>query len=351
MSNAVKYLSQIATIFQVLGNQYFSVETLTKDNLRSHPTLGYKISFFIVFVFLTGLTSIFVWLFISENPEAKLEAKNFVTLAIMHSMLIGLILIICVSLVQSFFATRLTKKIFLNAFKIDELCRRDFGYQIDHRAFRNKLFKHYSAIVSFVLISSTILNLYESFFIRPNSFLHIIIGTLPILFLLTPAVKFGFNVELVNLHLETVHKLLQKSLVKPQRFKAIVCVFGRAPQSKAVKEIYAYSVEGKLRTIKNIYNVTAKNAEIVNKSLGLTILTITSVMVIVLTTAGYNIFLSVLGKAPIEKLPSKNEKCENLHDCLSFPFRYNLFICARLHCFVSHRLCLQYNPKSRKFII
>lgn len=151
MKLVVKYFGHCAALFQVFGQQYFSVSTLTSENQKRFPSLKYTLYFIVLLVILTGQMGIFVSIASSESIEEKLTSKTILNYVVTHSMYDGLILIICVSLIQSFITTPLMKKFYLNCFEIARKSEQDFYNSIDHRRIRRKLFRHYIKIKPFLL--------------------------------------------------------------------------------------------------------------------------------------------------------------------------------------------------------
>lgn len=296
MDSVVKYLSLCATLFQIFGHQYFSVATLTPENQRKLPSIGYSIYFAFVFVTLTGLMVIFASYASSEAVEEKLSSKTVLNYLIQHSMYAGLILIICVSLIQSYIATPLIKKFFLNCIRIARMSQQSFQHSIDHRRIARNIFKNFFYIMIFFLATQNILYIVERIFNESTDNFIIIFAAVPLLFLNVTAFKFAFHVKMVNFHLETLDDLLREIFDCPKIIVRLLLQVSTVKPSRTID----YSI--KLKNIRKILNIVYENAEIVNRGLGATVLTIVSVMVIVITATGYRIFLSILGKLPIEKV-------------------------------------------------
>lgn len=290
-------------LFQLFGQQLFSIKAVTSENQKKYPSLFYTIYFLVVFVVLTGLMLIFASYATAEEISEKLTAKTVLNNIVQHSMYFGLVFIIWVSLIQTYLATPLVKKFFLNCIQIAKMSEQDFGHRIDHRKIRRKVFQFFLSLFLIFFTLQNILYFYESSYEDSDSFLRICIAIVPMIFLLTTAFKFIFYVKLINFHLEVVLTLI-KEIMNPLGFKFIgnLSVYVRAVKPKQSRD---RDLQLKIRNLRKIYNVIFENSVLINRAMGSTILAVTVVMVIVITASGYRLFLAIVRKLPTEKIGGK----------------------------------------------
>lgn len=300
MEKARKYLSHCATFFQIFGHQFFSVKYLTDANQKEYPSLSYTIYFFIMFFVMTCQMLIIASIEAFKDDHERLSAKTAVNYFVQHSMYLGLIAIICVSLISSFAMTPLLKKFYLNCLMITEMSLRDFNHLVDYKEVRRNAIKYFVFITLYFTATENFFYLYENYFNEPRSFARTCLGIIPLMFLNSTAFKFIFFVKIVNYHLETVNRLVQCIFKPPLTIAENLEVYVKPTNSNK-----SLMLSEKIKRIRRIYNVINENAEIINRSMGVTVLTVTSVMVIAITASGYKIFLTAVGKLPTEKVGSK----------------------------------------------
>lgn len=297
MEPAVKYLSHCAALFQLFGHFFFSVKYLTPETQKKFPSLAYTIYFLVNFVALTGQMVIFTSLASSEDIAVSLAPKSFVNYLVQHSMFIGLTVIICVALVQSFIATPLTKKLFLNFINIARMCKKEFHYDIDYKAIRKQIFGNFFIIVLFFIISQLLIYSIDKSKGEPNAFFKACCAIMPLIFMHTTAFKFFFLVKMANYHLEIINQLIIKTFSSSwDAFESLNIDFKPIRLNKS-----SVDLTKRIKNIRRIYNVLHETTEIINQTMGLTVLTMFFVMVIVLTASGYRLFLTAVDKAPVEK--------------------------------------------------
>lgn len=296
MNSAVKCFSHCALPFQVFGLQYFSVKTLSTENESTMPSLAYTIYFFLAFIVLTGQMAIFGYFAMSDVDET-LSAKTVVNYFVQHSMYIGLFIIIWVSLIQAYASTPLTKKFFLNSVQISKMCAKDFDFLVDHEQIRRKVLKLFLLFIVFFFTFQCLMCWYEIGFEQSSVFVRTFSSILPLVFLNVAGFKFIFLVKSINFYLEAVAditlKVLKPFMTIGENFDFFMVVKTKKPSSELSK---------KIKNLRQIYNVINENAEIANRSMGATVLTVFTVMVTVITASGYRIFLAIVGKLPMAKV-------------------------------------------------
>lgn len=235
----------------------------------------------LVFVFLTVQMIIFATFAFSEDIQEKLNAKTVLNLVVQHAMYAGLILIIFVGFIQTYTTTPLAKRIFLNCIKITEKIQQDFCHFVNYKPIRRKVINYFVFIIIFIFCSQLFMHSVESFFKEKTTFLRTCFAIFPLIFLHTTAFKFVFYVSLVNNQLEIVGKLIPELIsVEPKVFNRLGFYV------KPVKSNKSFEIMKNIKNIREIFNVICENTELINRSMGITVLSIIAVMVVAITASG-----------------------------------------------------------------
>lgn len=304
MDSVQKNLGLAALVFQIFGQQYFSVKSVTEESKKLMPNVGYTIYFFVCFIFLTCQMIYTVTLVDEGDGDVELSAKTFLTIAVNQSMLVGLILIIFIGLSHSYIKTPLMKKFYLNCFEISSMCKDYFHYEIDFKDFRNSTIKRYFIVFSSFMSLEFAMYLYAILYTNEaNVFLKIFCTLSAFLFLGTLQSRFVFMVDIVNVLLKVFREVLLSIFDTKVHVGNIHDAILRSNHLKRqqLKTL-------KLRNLKKFYFLISENADLINEISGATTLTITAVVVIAITSSVYRLFLTVLGKIPAEKM---NGTCDH----------------------------------------
>lgn len=298
MDSVRKNLGYAALIFQIFGQQYFSVKSVTYESQKLMPNVGYTVYFFVSFIVLTCQMIYTVTLVNEEDGDVALSAKTFLTIVVNQSMLVGLLLIIFIGLAHSYVKTPLMKKFYLNCFEISSMCKENFQYEVDYKATRNSTIKKYFVILSTFMALEFFMYVHAHLYTTdPNPFVKIFLALLPFVFLGTLQSRFIFMVDVVNCLLKIFREILVSIFETKVQVGHIQDAIMRSNHLKRqqLKTL-------KLRNLKKFYFLISENADLINEISGATILTITAVMVIAITSSVYRMFLTVLGKLPAEKM-------------------------------------------------
>lgn len=295
MDPAARYLSHCAAIFQVIGHQYFSVKSLKPENRESKPLFGYAIYFIILLFAITGQMVYLLTLASPENFKEQLSAKNVIDYIVQQSIFFGSILVISIGIIQSFMTTQLTKKFYWNCFKISKLCLDDFQNIVDYRKIRACTFKYLIFLVLYIIAAEAVYFCNLFFLNDPSLMLGIFISSVPMIFLHTNVLKFIFLLKLVNFHLETIFELFTELLDPP------LTIVENLIYVKPWNMNKLQGLKHKILNINRIYNVIYENAQIINRSMGVSILLITAINVVKILSSGYRIFLAFVGSFEVQK--------------------------------------------------
>lgn len=291
-------LNNCLILFELLGQQYFTLKSLTSRNLTSRPSIFRFIYLVIVFLFISILMVYYIYQDQAVINES-LNAKNVLMYAVKNSMHFGMVLVVWTSLIQSFVSTRKIKKIFFNVMETVQLCATEFNVMIKPKLIRNAAWKRISVMIIFFAIvhgGMMILNVSSSKAVK-----KLTIGLLPIFFFLTIMNKYIFYVGMINHQLEFLRNLIG-SIFKSESPQTINIVENMNFHLKSVKPMTsADDLMKKFRAARKIYNIIYENGILINESNGLTILVMLISLVIALTVSGYEMFVIIIGGLPLDQ--------------------------------------------------
>lgn len=295
MDSSLKYLSQCAGIFQLFGHQFFGVKSLSADTQSKKPSLAYKIYFVVLLVALTGQMGAYSFINGSDNDSVReqLNAKTALNAIFQYSTYFGLILTISVTLIQTYVATPLIKKFYINCMRFSRSCVRDFNHVIDYRRLRNNFFRNVALLTLFYFLLEAFFYFYEVSCGIPQVWMKTIFDIMPISFLILTVVKFVYLVELINFHLGIIHNLVKEVFKRQTSLKIYV---------KPSKLEEPPNLKAQVRNLRRMYRDVSDNSELINQSMGLTMLAIIIVAVVHLIASGHRLFLVVVGTVPAEKI-------------------------------------------------
>lgn len=290
-------LNSSLVIFELMGLQYFSLKQLSKENQNDRPTVVRTIYMVVLLVLVSTLMLVFIW---TNNNMAQehITAKNVLMFMVQNSMNVGLFLVVCTSLIQSFMSTRLVMKIYFNIKDMLHLYLQEFGDVVDFKKVRRASLKRVFTMLTFFFITHG-----STTFISMKSYDDVVImliGAIPLFFLLMVVFKFIFYVEMVNSQLKFLNEILMK-VWTCQSTKFIDNIYFQVTKVKSVKTFE--DPLRKLRVLRRIYNIIHENGNLINDSNGLTILTMLVCLVAALTASGYEAFVIGVGGMSSDKLP------------------------------------------------
>jgi hypothetical protein len=286
-------------IFEVFGLQYFSLKSVIENGVPK------KLPYFrILYMLLVmGITIGFLSVYLLADREyliEKVSAKTVLTYVIMHSMKMGMFIVIIVSLVQSFLTTKKVAKIYENMEKISKITTEDFKVVQYYYNIRKKLRIHGILMFAFFVVTEVFM---ISFCQNLEKIIMQSCYIIPIVFLLTNVYKFIFYVQLINNQLENLIALmdsifLMKSAAKYADNFDINLIPVKVHRSS--DDIFR-----KFVSAKRIYNILFESGCLINEAMGLTLLILLIIIVIALTASGYQIFVILVGGKETEKIAGK----------------------------------------------
>lgn len=278
-----KELNECLVIFEIIGLQYFSLKYLSRNIGRKYPSAVRTV--FMVVLLMTLLVSLTAFVLSDDTfVSGKLTPKNVLLFAIQKTINLGLIVVECASVVQSFISTKHIKKVYLNIRNISDLTQKEFAVKVDYEKIKNSAWRKFTgAMVIFITIHGSVtLTQYQTF----DEIIPMLIGILPIFFLLMIVYKFVFYVALIHHLLEFLNDLLEKVFSYQQPMESINnLIFLSLKPAKSSQRVLM-----KMITVQKVYNLIYEIGILVNKSLGLTMLILLTIFVIVLTVSKLHVF-------------------------------------------------------------
>lgn len=277
-------------VLEMAGLQHFSQRSRVLRSLRV-VWIFLFICFFILIAFCLGDSSFF---YIKE----KVTSRNALRYTILHLVNIGMTLVVLTSLFQSMKSSAEEEKFFKNGDKVTKLLKIHFNGEKKKNDLKRMAWVKFAVLMlSFAAIHVIALSQMRS----KDKVVACLLEMSPILFIFLVLYKFTFYVEIINNQLKAIESLFGKIFV----FSPIKVISGlHHPMMKIVET--TESPSRKLQAIRNIYNLIHENAELVNRSNGLSVLILLSCSVVSLAVMGYEIFLTVaLQAAPVDDLPGE----------------------------------------------
>lgn len=144
-------LDSYLVLCELTGLQYFSLKSLTCDNFKDPPSIFRTIYMFV----LIGVVSflMYVYIFVDKASVSGVMTSNILMRAIINSLSIGLVLVVSVSLVQSYLLTRATKKIFYNVNQIAEISLDQFGIKVNYKRIKASIWRRGATMIIFFVVS------------------------------------------------------------------------------------------------------------------------------------------------------------------------------------------------------
>lgn len=269
-----KELNFIQLFFEIFGLQYFSFTKLSDENVNKRPSV---IQFFIMIIRL-AVKVVFIVFFLVDMRRRSEIMTNVLMSALQLAMDIGVVLVICSSVLSSYFTTRKIKKFYLIFNDILYMINGNFSSQFQLKRFKKLI---YFRLVMIWLSFSGLFYVAADF---GKSDIFFCLSYFPLFYLVLISFHFIFFVELLNQALLALSESVQDfdTSNKSMHFRRIM--LGRLVE-KTSDDIR------KMKIIRRTYNKIYDSASLVNDSFGLTILLILLVVVIASTVSGYKILI------------------------------------------------------------
>lgn len=300
-------------VFEIMGLQYFSLKSVGRQ-MQNNPQTWRVVQMLATLIVLTTLTIVYVML--DEKVEdTKVNAKNILMFTISRSTSFGLIFVVIISVLQSFFSTQKCKQFFLNTKQIVQILQQNF--KVDDNFWNLRKFAWIRCLVlfGFMIVLQVLITLHN---IQSNAPLWAIAVSFPAVFcFLVIVYKFVFYVVIVNAQLSSLNLIIRQMI----EFDANVRLNIKSYFVDVKPSMYLNEYSVKLRALRKIYNLIFKNANLINRGFGLTVLIIVIDSVVICTAMGYEVFVHVMGGLPLERAPGLRFTVQNLNT-----FSFNFFL-------------------------
>jgi hypothetical protein len=291
-------LWKILTFAQIFGCQYFSLKHFLANPKNEAISFQHKM-YFAVFLTLVTLLSLMSVVSMKEDfASVELNATTVVSFVIQYLFQAGLVSIGLVSSVQSFMTTSLTKQLYLNFIEIARIFQQYFQQSPDHFQVRRKALKMIYIGSAFIAISNGLLSL----IVKKRNVARGIFTSAMLIYEMVGITKLVYFYSMVHYHLSYLSICIDETFSQNLSYgsKRIFIV-------KAVKQNKIFTTSFKIRKLRAIYNIILENCDIINKSIGTTVLVIFIVLSIVMTAFCYKYFLIIVGRLPKDQLMGEIE--------------------------------------------
>lgn len=285
----VRDLAPSTTLYQVLGLQYFSIETLPRYH-NGEKSLKYKILLpgALTFVAIQNVAVVFISLYKTKHTDENFLREINMLLAVLRTVIVSALLIL------TFVTTGKQQEIFRNFEEISELAFRNLMDRINLKNF-SRNFRRKRLII--LLSQITLVGVYV-YTISKISTVNLIISVLfsysGIFFCATPT-KVMMFFDLLNFHLKYLKTTL-KALVKSNasNYGSAGLIF--------VKPVRSEDLFHKLQIIKQIHGLIYKNSQLTNDCCGWIVMKFMVLMLVIITASVFGILERVHRGTNLEQL-------------------------------------------------
>jgi len=280
-------------LFELAGLQYFSLKLVTRENAKKKPSFKRKIHLTaILLFFMCGDFSV-----MGNNDRSateQLNAKTVIMLLMQDSKIICLAAVVLTSIIQSYRSSIKLKKVFMNTQEITDILQNEFRIEIDFAKIRMKTIKKIVIMLSCMLLSYGVI---AYFAMKSNtSTIQICRGIISYWFFVMTILKVNFFVRMTNDQLKRIEDLLRNAFATAHPVHSVQLI-------TAVKSVKQGRINDELLRIRYLFNAISENTELINESLGWTLLLILTSIVIELTISGYQFVILAIGADSLEVLP------------------------------------------------
>lgn len=297
-----KELNSCLVIFELSGLQYFSLKSLTPENVKSRLSWVRFMYMLVLLVTLTGLVLATIYIQEEEESDKSITTINLLGFIVKQSMNAGLMLVTVTTLIESYTSTQNMKQLYLNQKEIIRTYSQHFDVIIDFKKLKKMATRRGLVLTTFYLGVNGILT-----YINIESekyFLLSTIGLVPVLFLFMSVLKFVFYVSSVNEQLTFLMNYLEE-IFKHDTISLIDDMNHRMIQLKPRPPKPSDDHIRKLRSAVRIYGIIYENSGLINASVGWSVLSFLLCLTTATTVSMYQLFVILVGGLPIDHLPSE----------------------------------------------
>lgn len=281
-STLAEELDGTLKIFEIFGLQFFSLKSVFAK------ASGQQWTIFRIIYFIFLCTTCFVFgclILITSFLTEKVTTKNVLTVFYLQLLNYYFLTALVSSLIQSAISTKHIQRVFISSQEISNISEKDFNVAMKFGELRKSTLKKICVMVVIAIVA-TCATIYAQF---DNAQEFELLNTSLLTTLLSMIVcKFSFFVNLVNLqvrHIEELFVLIFQA--KPSQ------TYGKVYRNDVMEKPGKQELR-KLTTVWKIYIKVSKNASIINRSMGLTILLVVVIAIMVVTYAVYDVCLAIM---------------------------------------------------------
>lgn len=286
-------------VFQILGLQFFSVQSLRSEKnlsvIKKWPSVGFCSYFLLLFVVVSvqNLAGVFLLQDSFNNDSmVKQMVNNFMRFGTTGIFTLSAMLL----LILSFNSTQNQKSIFLNLISISEQFESLLKIRIDYKKLAKIMFTKLIVLLLFYIVIYIILLQLE---MLTNSGFERYLNWVgfTIVRIVYSGKLFVFYVDMITHHLVHLENTLQE--IHATKFYQTISVERDFFVSVKSSAKYYDGIYKKLTHVKNIYGLLWETSIKVNDSMGKILLTYIIIVVVSVTGAGYKTFVIIATHQPI----------------------------------------------------
>lgn len=300
------FLSGMTTIYEIMGLQFFSLSSVSlQDGFLQEDRVSKKHKFLILItvtallVQITGIGSA-IWLE-KQNQQNDNVTTGLIVQFTAYSMMV---FVVAVSILHSFAMTKQTKKIFRNFMKTSKIFAVELDEKIDDANLARRIKLSFIRVSSCFVVLTVLLLAFIYQHNQTNVFLWAVLVIFPHFFLNVVDNYFMFFIMIVNENLKTIAKVLAK-FQKMRETKKLSIVTTHL-YVKTERRSYDETFNSLLK-LKRIYGIIADTTSLINKVMGLPFMLKLVLMILGNVSAGYKIYLALMGDVPVERIGGEVE--------------------------------------------
>lgn len=297
-------LSRSTTLFQLVGLQYFSLDSDSfHDGFHQRTKISKKHKFsFVVNASLLSFQFFGIWYAIQLEKKVQQTESVNTGLTIQFIVYVLMTLVAEIVIINAFRATEGVKNIFCNFEKISKIFENELNTKLDYVCFARSFEKKLLAMALTFLGLTVLILAFIFYHNQSNIFIWALMSIYPYFIAEVLFCYFLFFILLVNENLNYVKRVLAKlhTATHDSPIMSFRVISIQATKIKKCEELFNTIVK-----LKRIYISLCETTEIINKLFGLPIMIELIIFVLGNISAGYKVYLAILGDIPIARVGSK----------------------------------------------
>lgn len=290
-------ISGVTIIFQLIGFQYFSIDSkLFREKFHDKKEISKKHKFLLAFsLFLVSVQSVGVYQIISMEIRIEQNENVNTGLRVQFTAFMAMIVVILATLIYFIANTENLKQIFCNFDKISSIFANDLNVKVDYESFTAK-FKHTMIGVNLSFsIAATLAFCLLTHVNSPRMFLWAILSLYPYYFMLHTFCYLMFFALLVRENLISMKRVLEK--LHAMRFQAInFQTISDKKNDELLKSVHK---------LKRIHVTLCDTTAMINHVCGFPIMIQLLIVVIGCIASSYKLYLTLMGDMFLGRAPGE----------------------------------------------